>query len=124
MPPSTLRQAMATTKVRFFRGSWIADYPGAENYLSLFYSRNFTPNGPNYTHFKNEMFDRLYQQALQTVDEEERTQLYRKMDALIAGEVPVIVLFYDKVARFAQKNIEGLHPNAMNSLNLKYVKKH
>lgn len=124
MPPSTLRQAMATTKVSFFRGSWIADYPDAENYLSLFYSKNFTPNGPNYTHFKNTVFDRLYQQALQTVGEEERTLLYREMDALIAKEVPVIVLFYDKVARFAQKNIEGLQPNAMNSLNLKYVKKH
>ncbi len=124
MPPSTLRQAMATTKVSFFRGSWIADYPDAENYLSLFYSKNFTPNGPNYTHFKNTVFDRMYQQALQTVGEEERTLLYREMDALIAKEVPVIVLFYDKVARFAQKNIEGLQPNAMNSLNLKYVKKH
>src|SRR5690606_5192580 len=97
MPPSTLRQAMATGKLSFFRGSWIADYPDAENYLSLFYSRNFTPNGPNYTHFKNEVFDRLYQQALQTVDEKDRSGLYRKMDAMIAGDVPVIVLFYDKV---------------------------
>ena len=38
MPPSTLRQAIATNKVPFFRGSWIADYPDAENYLSLFKS--------------------------------------------------------------------------------------
>jgi peptide/nickel transport system substrate-binding protein len=45
------------------------------------------------------------------------------MDAIIAEEVPVIILFYDKVARFAQKNIQGLQPNAMNGLNLKYVKK-
>src|SRR5690606_27073236 len=52
-PPSTLRQSMATGKVAFFRGSWIADYPDAENYLSLFSSKNFAPNGPNYTHFKN-----------------------------------------------------------------------
>src|SRR5690606_23732358 len=57
MPPSTLRQAIATNKLSFFRGSWIADYPDAENYLSLFYSKNFTPNGPNYTHFKNTTYD-------------------------------------------------------------------
>ena len=37
MPPSTLRQAIATNKLSFFHGSWIADYPDAENYLSLFY---------------------------------------------------------------------------------------
>src|SRR5690606_27834085 len=123
MPPSTLRQAIATNKVPFFRGSWIADYPDAENYLSLFNSANFTPNGPNYTHFKNDDFDALYQKTLQTVNEEERVKLYKQMDAIIAEEVPVIILFYDKVARFTQKNIQGLQPNAMNGLNLKYVKK-
>lgn len=123
MPPSTLRQAIATNKVPFFRGSWIADYPDAENYLSLFNSANFTPNGPNYTHFKNDDFDALYQKTLQTVNEEERVKLYEQMDAIIAEEVPVIILFYDKVARFTQKNIQGLQPNAMNGLNLKYVKK-
>ncbi len=123
MPPSTLRQAIATNKLSFFRGSWIADYPDAENYLSLFYSKNFTPNGPNYTHFKNKQFDNLYLKALQTVDENERIHLYKQMDAIIAQEVPVIILFYDKIARFTQKNVHNLQPNAMNSLNLKYVKK-
>ena len=55
-PPSTHRQMVATSKLSFFRGSWIADYPDAENYLSLFYSKNFSPNGPNYTHFVNSSF--------------------------------------------------------------------
>src|SRR5690606_40359197 len=63
MPPSSLRQAIATNKLSFFRGSWIADYPDAENYLSLFYSKNFTPNGPNYTHYSNPEFDRMYEKA-------------------------------------------------------------
>lgn len=124
MPPSTLRQAIATNKLSFFRGSWIADYPDAENYLSLFYSNNFTPNGPNYTHFKNSTYDNLYQQALNTVDDEKRTELYQQMDAITAEQVPVIILFYDKVARFTQKNVHNLQPNAMNGLNLKYVQKH
>lgn len=124
MPPSTLRQAIATNKISFFRASWIADYPDAENYLSLFYSKNFTPNGPNYTHFKNQTYDNLYQQALNTVDDQKRTALYNQMDAIIASEVPVIILFYDKVARFTQNNVHNLQPNAMNGLNLKYVKKY
>ena len=123
MPPSTLRQAMATNKIPFFRGSWIADYPDAENYLSLFYSKNFTPNGPNYTHFKDERFDALYQKALQTIDDAERAKIYAQMDAIIADQVPVIILFYDKVARFTQKNVHGLGTNPMNMLHLKYVRK-
>src|SRR5690606_10947259 len=96
----------------------------AENYLSLFYSKNFTPNGPNYTHFKNTTYDNLYHQALNTVDDTKRTELYKQMDAITAQQVPVIILFYDKVARFTQKNVQNLQPNAMNGLNLKYVQKH
>ena len=38
VPPSSLRQGKATGKFSVFRASWIADYPDAENYLSLFYS--------------------------------------------------------------------------------------
>ncbi|MDG1270482.1 MAG: ABC transporter substrate-binding protein, partial [Ulvibacter sp.] len=63
MPPATLRQLKSSGDLDVFRASWVADYPDAENYLSLFYSPNFTPNGPNYTHFKNEVFDSLYVEA-------------------------------------------------------------
>jgi peptide/nickel transport system substrate-binding protein len=44
-PPSTLRQSISTGKVSFSERAWIADYPDAENYLSLFYSKNFSRMG-------------------------------------------------------------------------------
>lgn len=122
-PPATLRQAISTGKVSFFRASWIADYPDAENYLSLFYSKNFAPNGPNYTHFKNDEFDRLYEQAFLETDNAKRFATYQKMDALIMKESPVILLFYDKVARFTRKNVSGLGINPLNMLDLRRVKK-
>ncbi|HEU0136895.1 MAG TPA: ABC transporter substrate-binding protein [Flavobacterium sp.] len=123
-PPSTLRQAISTGKVSFFRASWIADYPDAENYLSLFYSKNFTPNGPNYTHFNNVAFDKLYEQAFKETDNEKRYALYRQMDKLVIEEAPAIPLFYDKVARFTRKNVDGLGINPLNLLTLKHVRKH
>lgn len=122
-PPSTLRQAISTGKVSFFRASWIADYPDAENYLSLFYSKNFTPNGPNYTHFKSAKFDALYEQASKEINDTKRYELYKKMDELVIAEAPVIPLFYDKVARFTGKNVTGLGINPLNMLSLKRVKK-
>ena len=122
-PPSTLRQSISTGKVNFFRASWIADYPDAENYLSLFYSKNFSPNGPNYTHFKNQQFDALYEKALQSVNENERMLLYQQMDAIIIQEAPIVPLFYDKVVRFTRKNVQGLGINPQNSLQLKTVNK-
>ncbi|KAF2518498.1 ABC transporter substrate-binding protein [Flavobacterium salilacus subsp. salilacus] len=122
-PPSTLTQSISNGKVSFFKASWIADYPDAENYLSLFYSKNFSPGGPNYTHFKNEEFDKLYEKAFTVINDKERYLLYRQMDAILMEEAPVIPLFYDKAARFTGKNIEGLGINPLNLLTLKRVKK-
>lgn len=123
MPPSTLRQMKSSGDLDAFRASWIADYPDAENYLSLFYSKNFTPSGPNYTHFKSEMYDMLYEQAMAITDVNERHILYTKMDSLILSKAPIIPLYYDEVVRFTQKSVSGFAPNAQNFLVLKRVKK-
>lgn len=122
-PAASLREMIAQSKVSFFRGSWIADYPDAENYLSLFISRNFCPDGPNYTHFSCKKFDELYEQALTMTDDSLRYQVYRQMDSLVMDEAPVVVLYYDEVLRFTRKNIRGLGSNPMNLLKLKKVKK-
>ncbi|QYJ69549.1 ABC transporter substrate-binding protein [Flavobacterium litorale] len=122
-PPSTLTQSISNGKVSFFKASWIADYPDAENYLSLFYSKNFSPGGPNYTHFKNEDFDRLYEKAFTVINDKERYALYKKMDAIVMEEAPVVPLFYDKAARFTTKDVAGLGINPLNLLVLKKVKK-
>lgn len=123
MPPSTLRQMKSSGDLDAFRASWIADYPDAENYLSLFYSKNFTPNGPNYTHFKSERYDQLYEQSKGMTKAKERYKLYTTMDSLLISKAPIIPLYYDEVVRFTQKNITGFKPNAQNFLVLKRVKK-
>ena len=123
MPPSTLRQMKSSGELDIFRASWIADYPDAENYLSLFYSPNFTPNGPNYTHFKNEVFDSLYVNALNVSDINQRKLIYTQMDSIIIAEAPVIPLFYDMAVRFVNKKVSGLGINPQNFLVLKRVKK-
>ncbi|MDC7993766.1 ABC transporter substrate-binding protein [Altibacter sp. HG106] len=123
VPPSTLRQMKSTGELDVFRASWIADYPDAENYLSLFYSENFTPNGPNYTHYKNETFDSLYVAARSISSLERRKVLYREMDSIVIADAPIVPLFYDKAIRFVRKEVSGLGINPQNFLVLKYVKK-
>ena len=122
-PPASHRQMVATSKLSFFRGSWIADYPDAENYLSLFYSKNFSPNGPNYTHFKNSEFDDLYENSLFQINDSIRFALYNKMDEIILDNAAIVPLYYDEVLRFTQKNIFGMSNNPANMLSLKYVNK-
>jgi peptide/nickel transport system substrate-binding protein len=120
---ATFREMVAGSKVEFFRGSWIADYPDAENYMALFYSKNFSPIGPNYTHYSNHTFDELYQNSFNLTDDNKRYEIYRQMDKLIMEDAVVVPLFYDQVILFVNKNIQGLESNPMNLLNLKYVKK-
>ena len=123
VPPSTLRQLKSSGELDVFRASWVADYPDAENYLSLFYSPNFTPNGPNYTHYKNEIFDSLYVRAQSISNIEERKLLYTKMDSLVINEAPIVPLFYDMAVRFVNNKVTGLGINPQNFLVLKRVKK-
>ena len=120
-PPSTLRQQIATGKVDFFRASWIADYPDIENYMLLFFSENIPPSGPNYSRFKSAEADALYRALASSGDQLERDSLHKAMEHLIHADMPVIPLFYDKVIRLINPNIEGFPINALNLLELRSV---
>jgi peptide/nickel transport system substrate-binding protein len=123
MPAATLRQMKSSGELDIFRASWVADYPDAENYLSLFYSPNFTPNGPNYTHYKNVVFDSLYVEAQKISKISERKVLYTQMDSIVIADAPIVPLYYDMAVRFVSKKITGLGINPQNFLVLKNVKK-
>jgi len=120
---ATFREMVAHSKLEFFRGSWIADYPDAENYMALFYSKNFSPTGPNYTHYANKSFDYLYQKAMDETIDSIRYKLYRQMDRIVMNDAVVVPLYYDEAVRFVHENINGFESNPMNLLNLKYVSK-
>lgn len=120
---ATNNELIANSQSGFFRKSWVADYPDAENYLSLFKSENFAPDGPNYTHFKNEQFDTWYDKTLSETNDSVRNSLYQKMDSIVIAEAPVVPLFYDEVVRFTQPSISELGVNPMNLLVLKYARK-
>ena len=110
-------------RVAFFAKSWLGDYPDAENYLALFYSPNFSPAGPDKTHFKSAAYDKLYDEARRTQNVARRTALYQAMDRIVVEESPVISLYYDEVVRLTQNNVRGLTPNPMNQLLLERVRK-
>ncbi|MBR1514613.1 MAG: ABC transporter substrate-binding protein [Bacteroidales bacterium] len=122
MPPATLRSMKANGSLPFFRSSWVADYPDAENYLSTFTTANFAPSGPNYTHYSNPKFDLLYDKAMACNDMEERTRYYTEMDSLMMRDAPVVVLFYDEVLRFVNKRVKDLGSNPTNLLDLRRVR--
>ncbi len=114
---SLLLEQTAKSQALFFRGSWIADYPDAENYMAMYYSKNPAP--PNYTRYKNAAFDVLYEKALLEINDSARYELYRQMDQIVINDAPVIPLWYDMVLHIVQKNVTGFKPNALNLLELR-----
>ncbi|CAL1518266.1 ABC transporter substrate-binding protein [Chitinophaga sp. MM2321] len=118
---SLLLEQTAKSQALFFRGSWLADYPDAENYLAVFYGKNPAP--PNYTRYSNAAFDKLYEQSLEENNDSIRYEQYREMDRMVMADAPVVPLFYDEVIRLVQPNVTGLYGNGLNLLELRRVKK-
>jgi len=120
-PPSILRQGKANGKYNFFRASWIADYPNPENYFDLFYSKNKTPNGPNYTYFMNKKYDSVYDNLKDKKSNIEKS--FEILENIIYDFSPIIPLYYDMSIRLIDNDIIGMSNNAINMLNLEGVEK-
>ncbi len=98
-------------KTPFFRLGWIADYPDPENFLQLMWSRNFAPEGSNYSFYDNPEFDRLFEEAIRTTDEEKRMELYQQAEQIAMEDAPWLFLFYSTRYRLQQKYVHNLELN-------------
>lgn len=119
IPKSLLLEHTAKSEALFFRGSWIADFPEAENYLSVFYGNNPAP--PNYTRYNNPQFDALYDKAMVTENDSLRYKLYQQMDQMVIDDAPVVPLWYDEVIRLVHPNVKGFRANGLNLLELRHT---
>ncbi|HEV7782547.1 MAG TPA: ABC transporter substrate-binding protein [Chitinophagaceae bacterium] len=117
---SLLLTKTSSSTAPFFRASWIADYPDAENYLSVFYSKNPAP--PNYTRYKSAAFDAAFEKAIREDNDSLRYKLYQEADKIMLEDAPVVPLWYDEVVWLVQPNVKGFDPNALNLLELRRVR--
>ncbi len=116
---SLLLEQTAKSEAAFFRASWIADYPDAENFLSVFYGPNPAP--PNYTRYNNPAFNQLYEQSLAETNDSLRLKLYQEMDQLVIDDAPIVPLWYDEAVRLVQPSVRGFYGHGLNLLELRQV---
>jgi len=121
--PAVLAECVASGQCYFFKKSWVGDYPDGENFLSLFCSKNFSPEGVNYFHYSNPAFDELYDKAISERVDSLRYKDYKKLDEMVIEDAPVVPLYYDEVVRIINKRVSGLPINSLNMLDLRYVTK-
>jgi ABC-type transport system substrate-binding protein len=74
---------------QIFMLAWVADYPDAENFLQLFYSKNMSP-GPNHSRYSNPEFDAEYEKGLQALTAEERNIHWHRCQEIIREDCPWI----------------------------------
>jgi len=122
-PSSFLRQLKKDQKINCFRGSWIADYPDAENYLVCFETINHSPVGPNYFHYSNPTYDILVQKSIGEQDDIKRKQLMADAENVMLNDMPCLILYYDESIRMSQTWVKGLTSNPINFLRLREVEK-
>ena len=124
VPASVHRERVAQGETTMFYKSWLADHADAENFLGLFLEANFAPNGPNYTHYSNPEFERGFQRALISMDNDSlRIEQYKKLDKMVHRDMPVIPLFHDQVSHFLGVDVQGWEVHPVNRLDLRRVRK-
>lgn len=88
---------------------WIQDYLDAQDWYQLFYSENIEAglNGSNYA---SEEFDQIYEEAITTVENEDRYELYKQLEAQLTGpegDMPAAPLYVQADATLVQPWVEG-----------------
>lgn len=117
----------AKSKCHMSLNGWLAEYPDPTSFLSLYYGKNVAESTeessfPNESRYKNAEFDKLYEEALITLDESKRYELCLSADQIIASEVPGVPLWYHEDYLLIQSSVNGYQPNPMNIQYLVDVK--
>jgi ABC-type transport system substrate-binding protein len=73
-------------KLMMRTASWIADYPDADNFMQLLYSKNIHQNNNACATIPE--YDRLYEQSIRMPDSPERDRLYREMAKIVETYAP------------------------------------
>ena len=89
--------------------SWVG-ITDPDIYFNLFHSSSIVPYGNNRGRYRNPEIDRLLERGRNSLSPEERKQIYRRVQKILAVELPTIPLWWAKNVVLMKRNIEGFVP--------------
>lgn len=111
-------------KIPFWRTSWLADYPHAENFMANFYSPYFKPSGPNRARYNNPTVDSLYRAALKPgLTQQEWSAIYGQAERIVLDDAPWVFLYYSGIRHLTQPWIAGYSVDPLQRILLTRVRK-
>jgi oligopeptide transport system substrate-binding protein len=105
------------SSVSVYRLGWLADYPEAYNFLSLWTCKS----GNNNTNYCNPKFDALIDKAIHTPNFEQRVQLYQQAEDMLTGpkgDMPIAPIYYYTQNYIVKPNIKGWYVDPMGNIHL------
>ena len=110
--------SLTNMQFQIARRGWIGDYVDPNNFLDLF----ITGGGNNNTGFADPAYDEMIlREAPQAATKEERFAIFKKAETLLMEQMPIIPIFTYTSKHLIHPSVNGLPPNLMDSLNMKYV---
>ena len=103
-------KAVNERRVQLFRMGWVGDYPDAQNFLQLFYSKNASP-GPNHANYANAEFDREYDAALTAKTAAERNAHWARCQEIVMEDCPWVFTHVNKAYSLVRPSVKNYVPS-------------
>jgi len=104
---------LASDPPAFWTLSWVADYPGENDFLGLLLGTGSTNN---YGHWSSSAFDAAIAQARAATDPAAATTAFDAAQAVVRSEVPVVPVAYGTGFALARKGLLGAADNGLGIL--------
>lgn len=111
--------AIKAGKAKIWKSGWTADYPSAENFLSLFYTgkNKQVASEINEFSFKSEKFDQAYEKALREPDDQKRAALFALCDQIVVDEAAVIPVMSKDYTMMVNARVRDFKQSAVDAMN-------
>lgn len=95
--------------LRYFisRSGWTGDYPDPNTFLNMF----VTGDGNNQTGWSNKTYDALIRTANQTIQSNERFQIFQKAENILMEESPIMPIYTYTNVTLMVPEVKGWYPN-------------
>ena len=97
------------------RLGWIADYPTLDNFI---FPNFYSTADNNYSRYNNPEVDAAIDDARKIVDEDDRKDAYRKINQMIADDMPIIPIMFYAHQHVASDRVNELYYNAQGIADL------
>ena len=110
---ATYFERLATDPPAFWTLSWVADYPGSNDFLGLLLGSGSTNN---YGHWTSAGFDAQIAKAVAATDPASATAAFDAAQAIVEDQVPVVPVAYGTGYALARKGLLGAADNGLGIL--------